>query len=328
MGNVNDSAQSPVQTETTQQQQPTAGGIDTNEFERFLASTLLNVNVALNQALNQAINRNGNDQPKTVPKDIMSTFEKFTFNNNNNKNQARRENEMEIEEQPNMENESKNQDADNTCPICLDAFESGNELLRLPCKHTFHEPCATKWLGEHANSCPCCRKVFSDDKGKDSETTGDNQNAGNSQRQGVPLVLPFVTPNGSNGATMHLPVGFQQIVMPDGNIIFSPIFTAVNFTSTPNPTPATSTSTANQTQPTSASQTPSDVESTEQTLRNIISENSNQVGDQIGKACSLLSISSLKRYLDHKHYQYQSRGLEKRDLAEFALNIVRNSSNL
>lgn len=42
------------------------------------------------------------------------------------------------------------------CTICIDEVRVGDEVLVLPCKHWFHEECASLWLKQH-NSCPVCR---------------------------------------------------------------------------------------------------------------------------------------------------------------------------
>ncbi|PIA62579.1 hypothetical protein AQUCO_00200527v1 [Aquilegia coerulea] len=39
------------------------------------------------------------------------------------------------------------------CNICLDEFEMGLEVTRLPCSHGFHGDCITKWL-ETSHFCP------------------------------------------------------------------------------------------------------------------------------------------------------------------------------
>lgn len=42
------------------------------------------------------------------------------------------------------------------CPVCLDNFQEGATLVKMPCGHEFHSPCLFRWLGEH-NTCPVCR---------------------------------------------------------------------------------------------------------------------------------------------------------------------------
>jgi hypothetical protein len=43
------------------------------------------------------------------------------------------------------------------CVICLDAFEEGDRLRRLPCKHEFHVGCIDPWLLTRKRYCPVCR---------------------------------------------------------------------------------------------------------------------------------------------------------------------------
>jgi hypothetical protein len=48
------------------------------------------------------------------------------------------------------------------CPICLDSLcaeaekKAYNAVARLPCGHTFHRHCVTRWL-VRCSSCPVCR---------------------------------------------------------------------------------------------------------------------------------------------------------------------------
>ncbi len=42
----------------------------------------------------------------------------------------------------------------NTCSICLNDLE--NDLITLPCKHTFHQSCMDQWKTYQEN-CPYCR---------------------------------------------------------------------------------------------------------------------------------------------------------------------------
>uniref|UniRef100_A0A7S0F3Y2 RING-type domain-containing protein n=2 Tax=Hanusia phi TaxID=3032 RepID=A0A7S0F3Y2_9CRYP len=55
------------------------------------------------------------------------------------------------------------------CYICLEEYEEGDVLRRLPCNHQFHSKCIDRWLLEVHRTCPCCRKaVYEEDV---SETT-------------------------------------------------------------------------------------------------------------------------------------------------------------
>ena len=42
------------------------------------------------------------------------------------------------------------------CSVCLCVYENDDVLIRLPCDHTFHEACVTRWLLQDS-SCPQCR---------------------------------------------------------------------------------------------------------------------------------------------------------------------------
>ena len=42
------------------------------------------------------------------------------------------------------------------CIICVEAFEEGEEVVRLPCAHGFHSACVERWL-RLSKTCPTCR---------------------------------------------------------------------------------------------------------------------------------------------------------------------------
>lgn len=46
--------------------------------------------------------------------------------------------------------------SDNSCSVCLDDYEEGDELLQVTCGHVFHRACIDHWLKGH-RVCPCCR---------------------------------------------------------------------------------------------------------------------------------------------------------------------------
>lgn len=41
-----------------------------------------------------------------------------------------------------------------TCTVCQCELDAGDEAMQLPCGHTFHAPCITRWLADCADRCP------------------------------------------------------------------------------------------------------------------------------------------------------------------------------
>ena len=50
-------------------------------------------------------------------------------------------------------------DSEVKCLVCQCEYEEGDKLLRLPCNHCFHAPCAEQWLMEK-DICPYCRQCI------------------------------------------------------------------------------------------------------------------------------------------------------------------------
>jgi len=46
--------------------------------------------------------------------------------------------------------------ADESCTVCLVPLGSGDSVAKLPCGHTFHHACISKWLSERSRTCPLC----------------------------------------------------------------------------------------------------------------------------------------------------------------------------
>ena len=45
---------------------------------------------------------------------------------------------------------------DASCPICLEEYAAGDELITFPCVHVYHAKCGTEWLWQKPN-CPTCQ---------------------------------------------------------------------------------------------------------------------------------------------------------------------------
>lgn len=43
------------------------------------------------------------------------------------------------------------------CAVCLEKFKADDELLSLPCNHSFHKACLLPWIESNHSCCPCCR---------------------------------------------------------------------------------------------------------------------------------------------------------------------------
>ena len=48
------------------------------------------------------------------------------------------------------------------CSICLSEYPVGSYMLFLPCGHSFHSRCLTRWLSR-SHTCPLCRASCAED---------------------------------------------------------------------------------------------------------------------------------------------------------------------
>ena len=52
---------------------------------------------------------------------------------------------------------NSNNDENDKCPIMSTIFEDGQDIIQLPCKHSFEPEAIKKWLKEEKAECPVCR---------------------------------------------------------------------------------------------------------------------------------------------------------------------------
>ena len=60
------------------------------------------------------------------------------------------------------EEEDSSDATEHECPICMLAFEAGDEVCEsnnLQCSHVFHRTCMKQWLEKH-EECPMCRETY------------------------------------------------------------------------------------------------------------------------------------------------------------------------
>ena len=51
---------------------------------------------------------------------------------------------------------SENNQEEKECSICQESFQNEEKLIKLPCKHIYHQGCIKQWLVKK-DSCPTCR---------------------------------------------------------------------------------------------------------------------------------------------------------------------------
>jgi len=96
------------------------------------------IEAVINRAITDLSIREYVPTKKPINKNVMKQFKQFVIN-------ARSQRLYNLERQ--------------NCVVCLSAFNSGEQAIRLTCEHVFHDSCITKWLST-SGICPVCRFDF------------------------------------------------------------------------------------------------------------------------------------------------------------------------
>lgn len=50
------------------------------------------------------------------------------------------------------------EEEEGVCAICLETFETGQQVRQLACSHLYHQSCIDPWLQSSSNCCPLCKR--------------------------------------------------------------------------------------------------------------------------------------------------------------------------
>lgn len=57
-----------------------------------------------------------------------------------------------------VDDDDETDDEDPVCAVCLEDFETGQQVRKLACSHLYHRSCIDPWLQSSSNSCPLCKR--------------------------------------------------------------------------------------------------------------------------------------------------------------------------
>jgi len=61
-------------------------------------------------------------------------------------------------------------DSEDECHLCLEDMKKGDNVIILPCQHTFHSQCAQELVSHQHIVCPLCRKSIPIEKSEEKSS--------------------------------------------------------------------------------------------------------------------------------------------------------------
>jgi hypothetical protein len=93
----------------------------------------------------------GGDRTPGVSDEAREKWFRFSYNPARDKKESRRGSYGSV-----SQNDAKTHEDDEPhCSICLGEYEEGEELVKLPCSHIYHDECISSWCSNHIR-CPLC----------------------------------------------------------------------------------------------------------------------------------------------------------------------------
>eukprot|EP00511_Aplanochytrium_stocchinoi_P007772 CAMPEP_0204846150 /NCGR_PEP_ID=MMETSP1347-20130617/1769_1 /ASSEMBLY_ACC=CAM_ASM_000690 /TAXON_ID=215587 /ORGANISM="Aplanochytrium stocchinoi, Strain GSBS06" /LENGTH=354 /DNA_ID=CAMNT_0051986599 /DNA_START=458 /DNA_END=1522 /DNA_ORIENTATION=+ len=112
---------------------------------------------------------------------------------------------------------------DQTCPICLEVFENGDEYYEIKCGHLLHKDCLIQWTIKK-NECPMCRGMIASELEPPAPSATDASTNTASGLGNVEIELQNLGLRQNQSANARVAMGlglnssnFQTIVLSTGN---------------------------------------------------------------------------------------------------------------
>ncbi|KAI1333084.1 hypothetical protein F5Y16DRAFT_2620 [Xylariaceae sp. FL0255] len=146
-----------------------------NEQEGNAAGQPRDLSPFLTQILGQILNPHGVHGDVVYTQEALDRIMTDLMENNPLSHAPAPASQNSIENLPKkpLDAEMLGDDSKGECTICIDEVNVGDEVVQLPCKHWFHNECASLWLKQH-NSCPVCRAPIDGEAAGRPRTGGDN----------------------------------------------------------------------------------------------------------------------------------------------------------